>query len=113
MTIWVDAQPSPALAVWMCSTFGVQSIAVRDLGMREAADRVIFLAARDASVVVMTKDSDFVELQERLGPPPQLIWLRCGNTSNARLKQLLTHALPPVVAMLESGEAVVEIGDAW
>lgn len=61
----------------------------------------------------MTKDSDFIELLQRHGPPPQIIWLRCGNTTNARLKQLLTQALPDVVPMLGSGEPLVEIGDAW
>jgi hypothetical protein len=29
------------------------------------------------------------------------------------LKQLLSHALPPVLEMLAAGEAVVEVGDAW
>lgn len=60
----------------------------------------------------MTKDSDFIDLLERHGPPPQIIWLRCGNTSNARLKQLLTRALPPVLEILGGGEPLVEIGDA-
>ena len=113
MIVWLDAQISPALAVWLRMKFGLDALAVRDLGLRDAEDWEIFSAAKEASVVVMTKDSDFVALQERLGPPPQLIWLRCGNTSNARLKQLLTHALPPVLAMLEAGEPLVEIGDAW
>lgn len=109
MIIWVDAQLSPAIATWLTGTFVVQSIAVRDLGLREAADRAIFLAAKNASVVVMTKDSDFVMLLEDLGPPPQIIWLTCGNTSNARLRQLLTKALPQAIMLLESGEPLVEI----
>ena len=45
--------------------------------------------------------------------PPQVIWLRCGNTSNARLKLLLSQALPAVLPLLEAGEPIVEIGDAW
>lgn len=109
MIIWVDAQLSPAIATWLTNTFGVQSIAVRDLGLREAADRAIFLAAKSASVAVMTKDSDFVMLLENLGPPPQVIWLTCGNTSNARLKQILTNALPRAIELLESGEPLVEV----
>lgn len=109
MTIWVDAQLSPALADWLTSTFGVQSIAVRDLGLREATDRAIFLAARKASAVVMTKDSDFVRLLVELGSPPQVIWLTCGNTSNARLKQVLAKALPGAMSLLESGQPLVEI----
>ena len=113
MKLWLDAQLSPAMAVWLRMRFDVDAVAVRDIGLRDAEDAEIFAAAKEAGVVVMTKDSDFVELQERLGPPPQLIWLRCGNTSNARLKQLLGHALPSVLEMLASGEPVVEVGDAW
>lgn len=109
MDIWIDAQLSPAIAAWLTENFAVNARAVRDLGLREAADRAIFLAARGASVAVMTKDSDFVRLLEELGPPPQVIWLTCGNTSNARLKQILTSPLPQAIRLLESGEPLVEI----
>ena len=39
----------------------------------------------------MTKDSDFVLLLDKLGAPPQVIWVTCGNTSNARLKEVLNE----------------------
>lgn len=113
MTLWLDAQLSPAMALWLRMKFDLDAVAVRDLGLRDAEDADIFAAARAAAVVVMTKDSDFVELLQRHGAPPQIIWLRSGNTSNARLKQLLAQALPAVLPMLESGEPLVEIGDAW
>jgi predicted nuclease of predicted toxin-antitoxin system len=109
MVIWVDAQLSPAIAAWLTANFALGAVAVRDLGLREATDRVIFLAARGESAVVMTKDSDFVRLLEEFGPPPQVIWLTCGNTSNARLRQVLASTLPRAVALLESGEPLVEI----
>jgi predicted nuclease of predicted toxin-antitoxin system len=109
MIIWTDAQLSPAIAAWLTVTFALASEAVRDLGLRDATDRQIFLAARSASAVVMTKDSDFVRLLEELGPPPQVIWLTCGNTSNAHLKRILGVALPRAVKLLESGEPLVEI----
>lgn len=109
MIIWVDAQLSPVIASWVTKTFALTAYAVRDLGLREATDRQIFLSARGASAVVMTKDGDFVRLLEELGPPPQVIWLTCGNTSNAHLKQILTGALPRAVKLLESGEPLVEI----
>lgn len=109
MVIWVDAQLSPAIAAWLKGNFTLEARAVRDLGLREATDRAIFLAAKGVSVVVMTKDSDFVRLLEEFGPPPQVIWLTCGNTSNARLKQILVNALPQAIIHLESGEPLVEI----
>src|SRR5580765_6563927 len=100
MILWIDAQLSPALAPWLTSTFDLSALAVRDLGMREATDREIFLAARRNAATVMTKDADFVRLLEELGPPPQVIWFTCGNTSNAHLKQILVKRLPGVLEFL-------------
>jgi predicted nuclease of predicted toxin-antitoxin system len=83
MTIWVDAHLSPAISAWIANTFGVAAVALRDLGLRDAEDPEIFEAAKAQGAIEMNKDSDFVDLVERLGSPPQIIWLTCGNTSNA------------------------------
>ena len=109
MTIWVDAHLSPAIATWMTSTFGVEAIALRDLGLRDAEDPEIFEAAKTQKAIVMTKDSDFVDLVDRLGAPPQIIWLTCGNTSNARLREILSETLPRSLELLAAGETLVEI----
>ncbi len=109
MIIWVDAQFSPAIADWITDTFGIEAKAVRELGLRDAADRRIFLAAKREKTVVMTKDSDFIRLLDDLGPPPRVIWVTCGNTSNARLKQILSSTMRDAAALLDSGEKLVEI----
>lgn len=109
MTIWVDAQLPPGIAAWITETHGVPAIAVRDLGLRDADDQDIFASATAQSAVVMTKDRDFVELVDRHGAPPQVIWLTCGNTSNARLREILGATLRAALDLLESGEQLVEI----
>jgi predicted nuclease of predicted toxin-antitoxin system len=109
MNIWVDAQISPAIAAWLSTNFATDAVALRDLGLRDATDREIFLAARREAVIVMTKDADFINLLEELGSPPQVIWITCGNTSNARLRQILAVTLPQAIKLLESGEQMVEI----
>ena len=111
MKLWVDAQLSPAIARWFSTASEIEAIAVRDLGFREAKDRQIFLAARQAGAVVVSKDADFVQLLEELGPPPQVIWITSGNTSNARLQKILEVAWPAARASLERGEPLVEIGE--
>lgn len=111
MIIWLDAQLPPSVAAWITATFGIEAHAVRDLGLRDGKDPPIFQAARAANAVVMTKDSDFVEMVQRLGAPPKVLWVTCGNTSNARLREILSRELPAAVARLEGGEIVVEIGD--
>lgn len=92
--IWVDAHLSPALAQWISTEIGHPALSVRDLGLRNAKDKDIFAAAGRASAIVMTKDADFAEMVGRLGPPPAVIWLTCGNTSNASLRVLLRGTLP-------------------
>lgn len=109
MTIWIDAQLSPAIVLWIENNFGVQSVALRDLDLRDAEDTKIFNEARQATAVVMTKDSDFVSLLERFDSPPKIIWLTCGNTSNANLKIILSKTLQDAIDLLESGEKIVEI----
>jgi predicted nuclease of predicted toxin-antitoxin system len=109
MNIWLDAQLSPAIAGWLTAQFQVSATALRDLGLRDSTDREVFLAARQAGAVVMTKDEDFVLLLESLGGPPQIVWLTGGNTLNAELKRLLTDAGRRTFELLESGEPLVEI----
>ena len=58
----------------------------------------------------MTKDGDFSLLLDRYGPPPQIIWLTCGNTSNTSLKRILTSTLQQALDLLANGEKLVEIG---
>jgi len=52
----------------------------------------------------MTKDSDFVRVLEVNGSPPKVIWLASGNTSNSRLKEILTDTLEKALELLQSGE---------
>ena len=107
--IWLDAHLSPALANWIAAEFGEAAQSVRDVGLRHAKDKDIFAAARQADAIVMTKDEDFVEMLGRVGPPPRVIWLTCGNTSNAALRLLLKSTLPTALDLIKQGNALVEI----
>ncbi len=112
MIVWIDAQLSPHLAPWLTEHFGVDAFSARWLGLRDAKDDQIFAKARDAGAVVMTKDSDFVALLEREGPPPQVLWITAGNTSNAHLRDLFSKILNEALELIQQGEALVEISDA-
>jgi len=109
--LWVDAQLSPALAPWLEDQFGVEAFSARYLNLVDAKDPQIFSAARDANVVVLTKDSDFVLLQERFGAPPAIMWVRCGNTSNAYLRSVLQRTFDDARRLIDAGEILVEITD--
>jgi predicted nuclease of predicted toxin-antitoxin system len=107
--VWVDAQLPPALARWLQDLGESRAVHVEDLGLLKAEDQEIFEGARQARAVVITKDNDFVQIQERRGPPPQVLWITCGNTSNRALKDLIVRSWPRAKGLLAAGEALVEI----
>ena len=112
MILWLDAQLSPYLVPWIADTFSVQTRAIRDVGLRDARDMDIFMAARAAEAVVVTKDADFPKLLHQHGPPPKVLWVTCGNSSNARLMEIFRETLPAALRLLAGGEPIVEIADA-
>jgi predicted nuclease of predicted toxin-antitoxin system len=58
---------------------------VHRLGLAHADDRVVWDFARAHGFTLVSQDSDFAELAALLGPPPQVIWLRCGNQPTAAI----------------------------
>lgn len=111
MKFWLDAQLPPSLAIWLTETFAVEAIALRSIGLRDASDQEIFKAAGQASTTAITKDSDFAELIYRLGAPPKIVWITCGNSSNAHIRQLLGSTFLDAMKPLETGETIVEIAE--
>jgi predicted nuclease of predicted toxin-antitoxin system len=100
MKIWIDAQLPPTLGDWLSATFDLEASALRDLSLRDAQDVEIFEAARAENAVILTKDSDFIDLVCRLGTPPQILWLTCGNVTNQNLRRLLSATLPDALKQL-------------
>ena len=99
------------MASWLRHEHDVEARHVSDEGLLTADDPVIFAAARDSAIaVVVTKDEDFVRLLERLGPPPQVVWVTIGNIGNAELRRIIRDTWPAVMALLVAGEPLVELG---
>ena len=109
LRVWNDAQLPPAMARWLSVEHQLEATHVADLGLLHATDRAIFDAARAVDVIFATKDVDFVQLLERSGPPPRVLWLTCGNVSNEALRTLLAAAWPRAAALFAAGEPLVEL----
>jgi predicted nuclease of predicted toxin-antitoxin system len=54
MNIWVDAQLSPSIDEWIVKEFSIEAKALRDLGLRDAEDEEIFMAARKQENIIST-----------------------------------------------------------
>ena len=82
------------MATWHQDELGADAVAIRDVGLRDADDSAIFDAARQANVVVLAKDVDFVHLLRRIGPPPRFIWLTVASatSTSGRGQSSLRHS---------------------
>ncbi|MBN8442627.1 MAG: DUF5615 family PIN-like protein [Thauera sp.] len=113
MIFWVDAQLPPGLAPWLTEAFSVEAYSMRFLGLHDAEDGQIFDRARGAGeIVLISKDSDFIELIAQRGTPPRLLWVTCGNVTNRRLREVFGRLFVDAIALLQAGEQIVELGDA-
>ena len=108
--IWLDAQLSPSLVSWISLTMQIPCKALRDLGLRNEIDKVIFFRAKEENVIIITKDKDFVDLVYKYDVPPKVILLTCGNTSNERLQKIFADKLKISLSLLIT-EKIVEISD--
>jgi len=102
----IDAHLSPNLAIWVKDRFGIDCFSVGYIGYRDADDVDIFFKARELDAIVLTKDEDFVKLLHQYGSPPRIIWLTCGNTSNARMRVILETYLETALGMLDTNNLV-------
>lgn len=108
MRFLVDAQLPPSLARWI-EAQGYGAKAVRDVGLRDAADSAIWDFAQRGGWVVITKDDDFVERAMRQESGPPVVWLRIGNCLNRVLLDWLAPLFPGILSELAAGQLLVEV----
>ena len=106
MRLLVDAQLPPALCDWLRERGHDADHVTAVLG-GQAPDRMVAAHAEEHGLVLVTKDDDFILRH----PPPRsrLIWLRCGNMTNHRLRLWLEPRWPAIERRLKDGELVVEV----
>lgn len=83
-----DEHLSPKL----CDSLAVEfpgSIHVHQVGLGNENDQMIWEFAREKDLVIVTKDSDFPDLQSVKGFPPKIVWVRIGNCSTAEITEVL------------------------
>lgn len=109
--LWIDAQLPPSLCQWLHGELGVDALHVAELGLLRERDSVIFERAKAAScpVVILSKDEDFPRLVSQRGPPPQIVWLRCGNVTNRELWRIVVTAWPRIRSLLSESEPLIEV----
>ena len=108
MKFLVDHQLPVALA-WFIATQHHQAEHVRDLGLKEADDTVIWQRAIARDLVIVSKDEDFTFLASVSGGAGKLVWVRIGNCRKQVLLEAFRAQLPRIVSELEAGNQIVEL----
>jgi predicted nuclease of predicted toxin-antitoxin system len=80
---------------------------VRNFGLGDETDTVIWKFAAQNGFTVVTKDADFLQRSLRLGFPPKVIWLRVGNCSVEASAQLLREKYIRIHYFHQDPEAAV------
>jgi predicted nuclease of predicted toxin-antitoxin system len=86
------------------------SAQVQLLGLETATDLALWEFACAQDFTIVTKAVDFLELLVVRGFPPKVLWLNCGNLSNAALRDRLLSRVAEIQAFLASqDQGVLEI----
>ncbi len=75
---------------------------VRLLGLAEADDREIWQHAKANDFVLVLQHADFADMATLYGPPPKVIWLRCGNQSTETIESRLRDHADAIAAFVQS-----------
>jgi predicted nuclease of predicted toxin-antitoxin system len=75
---------------------------VRLLGLAEANDREIWHHAKTNDFVIVSQDADFADMATLYGPPPKVIWLRCGNQPTEAIETRLRDHAEAIAAFVSS-----------
>lgn len=104
----IDAQLPPGLAKRLTAS-GHEAVHLHDVTNPEATDMEVALEANRRGAILVSKDEDFADLSRRGILIVPLLWIRCGNVTNARLWQVLDPLLPTIMQAFASGDTIVEV----
>lgn len=112
LEFWIDINLTPQLAVWLREDFNVSAKSFYELNFQTTEDKKVFeiAAGRLNTIIITTKDIDFVKLSEEKATLPKILYLNVGNISNKKLKELIYKSFKQALQMfLDTDELLVEI----
>ena len=74
---------------------------MREVGLKEAGDPLVWEYAKNNGLVVVSKDSDFHQRRFLYGYPPKVVWVRLGNWSTADVERVLRANFETIKAVYE------------
>ena len=109
MKILLDANISYKLTNILTPIFG-ECTHVDFIGLDVPVEDIdIWNYALDNGFIIITKDSDFVDLMDLKGFPPKVVLLKTGNNSSKALAELLINVKQNIVELENSNLGLLEV----
>jgi len=112
LEFWIDLNLPPALALWLKEEFKVNARSFQELGLTTTSDAEVFKLAKTRlnTIIITTKDYDFVSLTEEIGSSPKILYINTGNISNKELKLIILKSFNEVIRIFsKTNQSLVEI----
>lgn len=104
MKLLFDQNLSHKLARRLTDIFP-DSTHVREVGLKEANDPVVWDYAKQESFMIVSKDADFHQRSFVFGFPPKVVWVQLGNCTTAEVEQMIRKNLVAIKDFYEDAEA--------
>jgi predicted nuclease of predicted toxin-antitoxin system len=98
-----DQNISPKVVKQLASVFE-DSQQVRHVGLEDSSDFKIFDFAKKHDFVIVTFDSDFIDLNILKGAPPKIIWIRSQNQTTKNVAKILKDNIIEILEFFDSRE---------
>lgn len=98
MSLLIDENLSPQLVRLLQDIFP-GSLHIETAGLLSTEDDDIWEYARNRSLIVLTKDSDYRQLSLDHGHPPKVILIRIGNCRVREVKSLIRDHYDEIMAL--------------
>ncbi len=115
LEFWIDNNLPPQMAIWLKEGFNVSAKSFFELNFQNTEDTEVFKIAANKlnTIIITTKDVDFVKLSDQRNSLPKILYLNVGNISNKKLKELIDKSFRQVLqTFIETDELLVEINNA-
>jgi predicted nuclease of predicted toxin-antitoxin system len=112
LEFWIDLNLPPKMAEWLTNDFDVFAKSFKELNFENTSDIEVYkIAAKTpGTIIITTKDIDFVNFQNSIGTPPKILYLNIGNISNENLKLLIQNKFAEVIQLfLKTNKSLIEI----
>jgi predicted nuclease of predicted toxin-antitoxin system len=104
MKLLFDQNLSPSLVRRLVDLIP-DSLHVREVGMKDADDSIVWDYAKQNDFMIVSKDSDFHQRSFVHGQPPKVIWVKLGNCPTTEVEKLLRANYATIISFKDDHDA--------